>query len=231
MHNDQKPLQKNMSNMVNQWSLELVTCNITFDWIASAQKSSRLPIPLHRSSHQSNSHPTSSSTQVLHLQQIYLILAPHIKKKSMDATPIHTPLPTKQDTTKTHAPPALTEDHKNTLLQLQITMAKYLTTKEILSSHINGLLYRHAMDATENYLVLIIPDHVPSEYSSNHTKIYITKESSGLTVSSNKSTTGRERRKTSANILQTVPYARGKNQNTNTPIADWWRYWIDPLTK
>ena len=41
MCNDHKPLEKflngkNMNNRVNQWSLELTTCNITFKWIAGA---------------------------------------------------------------------------------------------------------------------------------------------------------------------------------------------------
>ena len=150
---------------MNRWSLELATYNITFEWISEAKNKaadclSRLVSPtgtsinmltaslndrpaFHTRSHtQSISDPTSAPPAAP---------TPHI---SQDDTP----------TLK-----SLTADRHDALLQMQRTdpFCKHIS-KRLLNgkaphhefdtfTHVKGLLYKHVLDASKQFLVLVIP--------------------------------------------------------------------------
>ena len=59
-------------------------------------------------------------------------------------------------------------------------------------THINGLLYKHAMDVTQKFLGLIIPKSWYFKYPSKSMINWAAKVSTGLIISSNGSTTGKE---------------------------------------
>ena len=84
-------------------------------------------------------------------------------------TPADVPSQSQPNATKVNAPPPLTEDCTEILLQMQKTdlLCKYVF-KWLLNgkgphheaatfTHINSLLYKHAMDVTQKILVLVIP--------------------------------------------------------------------------
>ena len=87
----------------------------------------------------------------------------------MDVIPPDTPSALQHITTRLNAPPPLMRDHKDTLLQMQRTdpfckhMSKWLLNGKAphhdadTFTNINGLPYKHAMDATQNFWVLVIP--------------------------------------------------------------------------
>ena len=91
------------------------------------------------------------------------------------------PLPSHQDATKGNSLPPLMGNHKDTLLQMQRTdpFCKHIS-KQLLNGkaphheadtfiHINDLLYKHAMDATKEFLVLFIDKSWHFTVLSNHT--------------------------------------------------------------
>ena len=94
-------------------------------------------------------------------------------KKSTEAIP--------PDITKVNAPLAHTEDCKDTLLQMQRTDSFYKCISKQLSNrkaphhelhmftHINGLPYKHAMNAPQIFLALAIPKVWHFTYSLRHT--------------------------------------------------------------
>ena len=169
--NDHKPLAwfldgKNANNKVNRWSLELATCNISFEWISGAKNkaadclsrlvkpiatsvnmltcSSTDRLPFHTRSRTQNT--TSSTTSTPHLDT-----APQI---SQDPTTV---------------PKPLTADCYEALLQMQKTdpFCKCIS-KRLLNgkaphhefdtfTHAKGLLYKHVMDAGKKFLTLVIP--------------------------------------------------------------------------
>ena len=131
---------------------------------------SRLPIPVSQSSQHSSCHQYPHQhgccihirwTCHMHLQQ---------NKTLMDTTPSADVLsPQQQGTTKVNAPPPLTEDFKESLLQMKKTdsFGRHFS-KQLLNgkaphhkvdtfTHINGLLYKHAMGIIQKFLALVIP--------------------------------------------------------------------------
>ena len=170
VQNDHKPLGhflngKNTNNKVNRWSLELVTYNITFEWILGAKNKAdnclfRLvsptgtPINLLTASFddgpafhtRSHTQSTSDSTSSLPIDAMPVI--------SQDATP---------------TPKLLTADCLDALLQMQRTdpFCKHIS-KRLLNgkaphhkfdtfTHFKGLLYKHVSDAGKKFLALVIP--------------------------------------------------------------------------
>ena len=159
MCTNHKPLQKilngkNTNNKVNRWSLELATYNITFKWISGAQNkaadclSQLVEVPWNNATATSilinsvTASPTDEPTTHNHSKT----------KASMEATP--------PDTTKINAPPYLTGDCQDTLLQMQRTdpfckqISKWLLNGKAphnevdTFTHVNNWLYKHAMDTT-----------------------------------------------------------------------------------
>ena len=178
--NDHKPLAKflsgkNTNNKVNRSGLELVTYNITFDWISGAQNKaadclSRLVIlpndskatikmltattsdgpAFNTRSRTSHQHPTTVNTE-------------------LSSTPPDKETVTPMNATHDFTPKPLTDDRHETLLQMQKTdpfckhVSKWLSNDKApkheanLFTHVKGLLYKHIMDANQKIMALIIP--------------------------------------------------------------------------
>ena len=164
--NDHKPLArflngKNANNKVNQWSLELATYNITFEWISGAKNKSsdclsRLVKPL--------------STPV---NMLTATNRPALNTRSHTSSgPINNPTPdttSQLPTDPMTTPKTLSADRLDTLLQMQHTdpFCKCIS-KRLLNgkaphhkfdtfTHIKGLLYKYVTDTSKKFLTLVIP--------------------------------------------------------------------------
>ena len=133
------------------------------------KQSSRLPILISRSSQQSSSW--------LHLHQLSCCMSSRWThhSHSQQNKSINRCYATRYSITittgyhKSKCTPSLRGDHKDTLLQMQITdqfckcPSKWLLNgkapchKANTFTHINGLLYKHARDDTQKFLALNIP--------------------------------------------------------------------------
>ena len=170
VQNDHTPLAwflngKNANNKVNRWSLELTTYNITFEWISGAKNKaadclSRLVSPTGTSINMLtaslNDRPafhTRSCTQSI--------------SDPTSAPPVVPKLHICQDDTP--MPKSLTADWWDALLQMQRTdpFCKCIP-KRLLNdkaphhefdtfTHVKGLLYKHVLDASKQFLALVIP--------------------------------------------------------------------------
>ena len=162
-------MEKNTSNRVNRWSLELTTYNITFEWISGAKNKAAdclswlvelLMTTL----------ATVNMLTVMHTNGPASNTRSYTKKNSPDTTSTPHPdvLPsTSPDATQT--PKALTADRLEALLQMQRTdpfcryiskhsfNGKALQHKTNVFTQIKGLLYKHVMDSGKQYLALVIP--------------------------------------------------------------------------
>ena len=148
---------------MNHRSLEVATYNITFKWISGVCNKavdylSRLvEVP------ECNA-------------QVKSIIINIITTSSADSPTIHTQNNTKvlvevppTDALKVNTPPPLTRDCRDTLLQVQLTdsfckhISKWLNNGNAphheldAFTYSSGLLYKHAMDVTQKFLVLVIP--------------------------------------------------------------------------
>ena len=154
-----------MNNKVNNWSLELATYNVTFEWISGAKNKavdclSRLVSPtgnsinmLTASINDGPAFHTRSCTQ-----------------STSDSSSIPPVMPQphiSQDTNPT--PKSLMDDCQDALLQMQCTdpFCKHIS-KRLLNgkgphhesdtfTHIKVLLYKHVSDAGKQFLTLVIP--------------------------------------------------------------------------
>ena len=162
---------KNVNNKVNQWSLELATYNITFEWISSTSNKTAdhlswlIEVP---------NNPVATSILINTVAASTTDSpADHNHNKSKTSTDVmlpDAPLPSQQDTTKVNAPLHLMEDCKDftlPLMQRTYPFCKCIS-KQLISckephhkvdtfTHSNSLLYEHAMDTTHKFLALVIP--------------------------------------------------------------------------
>ena len=159
MYNDHNPLQKfltgkNANNKVNWWSLEPATHYITFKWISGACNKTAgcltqwIKVP---------TNPAAASIPI----NMVVAFTP-------DGPATHTHSKTKTSTA-TMLLLMFYPHHKGVLLQMQKTdpfckcISKWLFNgkaphhKAYTFTHINDLLYKHAMDATQKFLALVIP--------------------------------------------------------------------------
>ena len=152
---------KNANNKVSHWSLELATYNTNFEWISDAcikvaDCMSRLvEVP-------KNDAPTSSI--LVNMVTASLKYGPmthtHSKTKA--------PLVTSPGNSKVNAPQLLMRNCREILIQMQWMgpFCKYISRWLINGktphhesdtfTHIDGLLYNHAMDASQRSLALVI---------------------------------------------------------------------------
>ena len=180
LHNDHKSLQKflngeNAINKVNHWPLELATYNITFEWISGACNKaadclSRLvEVPIHNTA---ATHILIDSVTALPTE------GPATHTWTKTKASVEASLP---DTTKVNAPPLLTWDCMDTLFQMQWTdpfckcISKLLINGKApqheldIFTHINSLLCKHALDASQKFLALVSPNHGILQYLSRYT--------------------------------------------------------------
>ena len=168
--NDHKPLSKFLNGkMVNRWSLELATYNITNEWISGANNKAanclswlveQLPTPP----------ATVNMLTVMHTDRPASNTRSHTKKDSAGTT--FTPHPdvtpdVSPDTNQTLK--SLMADRLEALLQMQRTdpfckhiskclfNGKALQHKTHIFTNIKGLLYKHVMDSGQKFLALVIP--------------------------------------------------------------------------
>ena len=166
MHNNHKPLLKflngkNTNNKVNHWPLELVTYNITFKWISCAWD--KAVIARLVEVHECNAQVTGILANAITVAPAHRS-ATCIKSKTKASLEVP---PT--DASKINPSSPLKGDHRNTLLQMQWTdpFCKCISKQSINGkaphyesdtfTNIDGLLYKHAMDASQKFLALFIP--------------------------------------------------------------------------
>ena len=117
IHNDHKPLQKflngkNTNNKVNCWSLELATYNITFEWISCTHNkavdclSKLVDVP----------EPNAQVTSIL-VNTYAAAPADRPATHTWSKTKASIEVPS-TDASKVNAPPPLTRDCRDTLLQM-----------------------------------------------------------------------------------------------------------------
>ena len=137
--------------------------------ITSMKQGNRLSIPISWGFKQSSSyqHPHQYSSWIHNKGPA---AHTHSKTKtSMDAMPPDILSSSQQDTAKLNTPWPLMEDCKESLIQIKKTdpFCKHIS-KQLLNgkaphheadsfTHINGLFYKHAMDVTQKFLVLVTP--------------------------------------------------------------------------
>ena len=160
---------KNANNKVHRWLLELITYNITFEWISGA----------HNKAADCLSWLVNvMDTPVTFTTSINILVtstpdSPTTCTHSKTCTPTDTMLPTDvkstSNTDNVSAPPPLMENCKDTLWLMQRTdpfckcISKLLWNGKTPShevdtfTHIKGLLYKHVMDSNQKFLVLVIP--------------------------------------------------------------------------
>ena len=182
--NDHKPLAKflngkSANNKVNRWGLELATYNIKFKMISGAQNKAA------DSPSRSVEQPTDSKATIKMLIATNLdgpafntrSKTSHHCQTTMDTEPSNTPTSketvtpdvTTVDTTQNITLQPLTANRHKIHLQMQKTYPFYKCISKQLSNgkapqheanlftHIKGLLYKHTMDANQQYMALIIP--------------------------------------------------------------------------
>ena len=145
----------------------------------------------------------------------------------------------KPDNTKVNAPQPLMRDSRDTLLQMQWMdpsckcISRWLNQRKAphhesnAFTDIDALLYKHAMDASQKFLILVIPKSwcfmvlVEAHEKLGH------QESQELIISFSNSIIGRGWTRPSINTLQIAHYARGRKQKHKmyplqmTDIPDW----------
>ena len=168
MYNDHKPLQKflngkNANNKVTHWLLKLATYNMTFKWIFVAHNKavdclSRLVEVTENSA--------AAASILINAVTASPAVWPATQTQSKTTASVEAQ---PSDTTKINAPPPLTGDHKDTFLQMQWTdplckcISKQLINEKApyhesdMFTQIDGLLNKHAMDAPQKILALVIP--------------------------------------------------------------------------
>ena len=174
MQNDHKPLNKflngkNANNKVNRWGLELVTYNITFEWISGAHNKAAdclshlvelpedKPVLVNMLSATNTDGPAFNTRSQTHKH-----LSPDVSTSQPNVTPevLGATDPT---------PKSLTADRLQALLQMQKTdtfckqISKCLSNgkapqhKTDLFIHVKGLLYKRVTDSNKKFLTLVIP--------------------------------------------------------------------------
>ena len=177
VHNDHKPLAnfqngKNAYNKVNRMGLELASYNITFKWISGSQNKAAdclswlVKLPTNGKATikmltATNSDGPAFNTRSKTLHKCHA----NTDTEALSTTPSResiTPDLTSMETTEDITPKTLTVNRHETLLQMQKMgpfckhISRWLLNGEVpqhkadLFTHINGLLYKHVMDAIRN---------------------------------------------------------------------------------
>ena len=160
---------KNANNIVNRWSLELLTYNITFEWISGAKNKAADCLSWLAEL------PTTTTTTVniltvTHTDGPTFNNRSCTKRNSPDTTPTpHPDVSPKISPEATSTPKPLTVDRLEALLQMQRTdpfckcISKCLFNGKApqhetdIFTHVKGLQYKHIMDSGKQFLALIIP--------------------------------------------------------------------------
>ena len=162
-------MEKNTTNKVNRWELELATYNITFQWISGAKNKaadclSRLveqlpatPAKINMLTVTHTDGPTFNTRSQIRLDST----------SNNSTTQVNTMPEVSTDPTPT--PKTLTADRLETLLQMQNTnpfckhISKHLSNGKVpqhetdLFTHVKGLLYKHVTDSDRSSLLLSSP--------------------------------------------------------------------------
>ena len=171
--NYHKPLAKflnrtNANNKVNRWSLELITYNITFEWMLGAKN--KAADCLSQLVESTSTPTTVNMLTATHTDGPAFNTRSHTQNTPpllhLNPTPWCFTMDFSGDNSNTKM---LTADRLEALLQMQRTdpfckcISKWLFNGKALQhefdtfTHVKGLLYKHIMDSGKQFLALIIP--------------------------------------------------------------------------